>query len=127
MAIRITPLHPLFAAEVGGLNLSLRFGESAPFGEATARALREALRATPQERLLVETDAPYLPPKRWRGRPNASYLLGDTVRFVDRSPPRLLVTGRTAYGLSAFGEHLTGDRRIASEGVVIGGRWWHPR
>ena len=38
-----------------------------------------------------------------------SYLLGDTVRFVDRSPPRLLVTGRTAYGLSAFGEHLTGE------------------
>jgi dihydroorotase len=25
------------------------------------------------------------------------------------------------------GEHLTGDRRIVSEGVVIGGRWWHPR
>jgi hypothetical protein len=38
-----------------------------------------------------------------------SYLLGDTVRFVERSPPRLLVTGRTAYGLSAFGEHLTGE------------------
>ena len=30
----------------------------------------------------METDAPYLPPKRWRGRPNASYLLGDTVRFL---------------------------------------------
>jgi dihydroorotase len=25
------------------------------------------------------------------------------------------------------GEHLTGDRKIVSEGVVIGGRWWHPR
>jgi dihydroorotase len=24
------------------------------------------------------------------------------------------------------GEHLIGDRKIASEGVVIGGRWWHP-
>jgi dihydroorotase len=24
------------------------------------------------------------------------------------------------------GEHLTGDRKIVSEGVVIGGRWWHP-
>jgi dihydroorotase len=23
------------------------------------------------------------------------------------------------------GEHLIGDRKIASEGVVIGGRWWH--
>src|SRR6202034_290441 len=25
------------------------------------------------------------------------------------------------------GEHLVGDRKIASEGVVIGGRWWHPK
>jgi dihydroorotase len=24
------------------------------------------------------------------------------------------------------GEHLIGDRRIVSEGVVVGGRWWHP-
>ncbi|SDB57329.1 GH3 family domain-containing protein [Belnapia rosea] len=38
-----------------------------------------------------------------------SYVLGDTVRFVDRSPPRLLVTGRTSYSLSAFGEHLDGE------------------
>ncbi|WP_205963627.1 GH3 family domain-containing protein [Roseicella aquatilis] len=38
-----------------------------------------------------------------------SYVLGDTVRFVDRAPPRLLVTGRTSYSLSAFGEHLSGE------------------
>jgi dihydroorotase len=25
------------------------------------------------------------------------------------------------------GEHLTGDRKIVSEGVVIGGHWWHPQ
>jgi hypothetical protein len=37
-----------------------------------------------------------------------SYLLGDTVSFVETSPPRLLVTGRTSYMLSAFGEHLIG-------------------
>ena len=24
------------------------------------------------------------------------------------------------------GEHMTGDRRITSEGVVLRGRWWHP-
>jgi hypothetical protein len=35
-----------------------------------------------------------------------SYVLGDIVRFGDTRPPRLLVTGRTAYQLSAFGEHL---------------------
>ena len=25
------------------------------------------------------------------------------------------------------GEHLIGDRRITSEGVVIAGAWWHPK
>jgi len=37
------------------------------------------------------------------------YVIGDTVKFVDLTPPRLLVTGRTSYYLSSFGEHLTGD------------------
>lgn len=45
-------------------------------------ALRSALAVVPDELLLVETDAPYLPPKRWRGRPNGSYLMPDTVRFL---------------------------------------------
>lgn len=38
-----------------------------------------------------------------------AYVLGDTVRFVATDPPRLLVTGRLSYTLSAFGEHLTGE------------------
>jgi hypothetical protein len=37
------------------------------------------------------------------------YLIGDTVRFLSLKPPRLFVTGRTAYSLSAFGEHLIGE------------------
>lgn len=35
-----------------------------------------------------------------------SYIIGDTIRFIDREVPRLLITGRTSYYLSAFGEHL---------------------
>ncbi len=35
-----------------------------------------------------------------------AYLLGDTVRVLTIRPPRLTITGRTAYMLSAFGEHL---------------------
>lgn len=46
------------------------------------RALREALLVTPLDRLLVETDAPYLTPVPHRGRPNAPYLIGHTVRFL---------------------------------------------
>jgi hypothetical protein len=38
-----------------------------------------------------------------------AYVVGDTVRFIERDPPRLLVTGRLSYTLSAFGEHLTGE------------------
>src|SRR5882757_4780316 len=29
--------------------------------------------------------------------------------------------------VDVVGEHLIGDRKIGSEGVVIGGRWWHPK
>lgn len=35
-----------------------------------------------------------------------SYVLGDTVRLVERHPPRVLITGRTAWMLSVAGEHL---------------------
>ncbi|MFL6026599.1 MAG: TatD family hydrolase [Friedmanniella sp.] len=44
--------------------------------------LREALAVTPLDRLLIETDAPYLTPVPLRGRPNASYLVPHTVRFL---------------------------------------------
>jgi dihydroorotase len=29
--------------------------------------------------------------------------------------------------VDVVGEHLRGDRKIVSEGVVIAGRWWHPK
>lgn len=38
-----------------------------------------------------------------------SYVIGDVVRFVDRAPPRLVITGRTSYMLSSFGEHISGE------------------
>lgn len=47
-----------------------------------AEPLREALRAAPGDRILVETDAPYLTPTPFRGRPNASYLVPLTVRAM---------------------------------------------
>ena len=43
-----------------------------------------------------------------------AYLLGDTVRFIDLDPPRLLITGRLSYTLSAFGEHLIGEELDAA-------------
>ena len=38
-----------------------------------------------------------------------SYILGDTVRFVDLDTPRILITGRTSYSLSCVGEHLIAE------------------
>src|SRR3984957_9990952 len=29
--------------------------------------------------------------------------------------------------VDVVGEHMTGDKRIVRDGVVIAGRWWHPR
>ncbi len=47
-----------------------------------AEPLREALRVVPLDRVLVETDAPYLTPTPHRGRPNASYLVPLTMRSL---------------------------------------------
>ena len=47
-----------------------------------AAPLRNALAVTPRDRILVETDAPFLTPTPYRGRPNASYLVPHTVRAM---------------------------------------------
>lgn len=47
-----------------------------------AQNLRDAFAMTPLDRVLVETDAPFLTPVPLRGRPNAPYLVPLTVRFL---------------------------------------------
>ncbi|MGW1764731.1 TatD family hydrolase [Streptomyces sp. NPDC002073] len=47
-----------------------------------AQGLRDALAVAPLELVLVETDAPYLTPAPYRGRPNAPYLIPITVRAM---------------------------------------------
>ncbi len=44
--------------------------------------LREALAVTPLDRILVETDAPFLTPAPFRGRMNAPDVIANTVRFM---------------------------------------------
>ncbi len=58
----------------------LSFAGTVTFKNATG--LREALAVTPASRVLVETDAPFLTPHPYRGRPNAPYLLPHTVRSM---------------------------------------------
>ncbi|MGO2745278.1 TatD family hydrolase [Microbacterium sp.] len=47
-----------------------------------AQNLRDALQVVPLDRILVETDAPFLTPVPLRGRPNAPYLIPHTLRFM---------------------------------------------
>ncbi|MDH2389135.1 TatD family hydrolase [Streptomyces sp. HNM0663] len=49
-----------------------------------AQPLRDALALAPAELVLVETDAPYLTPVPYRGRPNAPYLIPLTLRAMAR-------------------------------------------
>lgn len=51
---------------------------------ARAQALREAVKIIPADRLLLETDCPYLSPEPWRGKPNEPALLGFTAREIAR-------------------------------------------
>jgi TatD DNase family protein len=70
-------------------------------------ALREAVRVAPAELLLVETDAPFLTPMPFRGRPNAPYLVPLTVRSiaqtkgleVDALCAAIAANGRRAFAL----------------------------
>jgi TatD DNase family protein len=69
-----------FARECVERGFWLSFAGTVTF--KNAQGLRQALAVTPADRLLVETDAPYLTPMPFRGRPNASYLVPLTVRAM---------------------------------------------
>ncbi|MCU1546103.1 MAG: putative deoxyribonuclease [Homoserinimonas sp.] len=47
-----------------------------------AAGLREALEVIPRSHILIETDAPFLTPTPFRGRPNSPYLIPLTLRFM---------------------------------------------
>lgn len=69
-----------FAQECLNRGAYLSFSGTVTFKNADP--LREALAITPLDRILVETDAPFLTPTPHRGKPNASFLVPHTVRFI---------------------------------------------
>lgn len=71
---------PEFAKECLERGAFLSFAGTVTFKNAPY--LREALSIAPLEQLLVETDAPFLTPEPYRGRPNASFLIPHTVRLM---------------------------------------------
>lgn len=93
-----------FARECVRRGFLLSFAGTVTFGSAAA--LREAAAVTPPEQMLVETDAPYLTPMPYRGRPNASYLIPLTVRFLAETTGidvDALCTALSTNGERAFG------------------------
>ena len=66
------------ARESLDLGFCLAFGGVLTFPKADA--VREAARQTPEDRLLVETDAPYLAPAPRRGKRNEPAFIVETVR-----------------------------------------------
>ncbi|MDW6060390.1 TatD family hydrolase [Streptomyces sp. FXJ1.4098] len=58
----------------------MSFAGNVTFKNATP--LREAVAVAPLDLLLVETDAPFLTPAPYRGRPNAPYLIPLTLRAM---------------------------------------------
>ncbi|MFE0580409.1 MULTISPECIES: TatD family hydrolase [unclassified Streptomyces] len=68
------------ARECAAAGYYLSFAGTVTFKNAAP--LREALAVAPLELVLVETDAPYLTPAPYRGRPNAPYLIPLTVRAM---------------------------------------------
>jgi TatD DNase family protein len=66
------------ARQAVALGFYLGFGGVLTFPKA--ESLREAARITPEERLLVETDCPYLAPVPHRGKRNEPAFVVETAR-----------------------------------------------
>jgi TatD DNase family protein len=93
-----------FAAECVRRGYLLSFSGTVTFRNAPA--IREAATVTPPELMLVETDAPFLTPTPYRGRPNASYLIPLTVRALAETTGRPLE--ELCAAISANGERVFG-------------------
>ncbi len=62
------------------LGMYIAFGGTVTFKNAVRP--REALKAVPLDRLLIETDAPYLAPVPYRGKRNSSVCLKEVVAMI---------------------------------------------
>ncbi|MFC4223200.1 TatD family hydrolase [Lysinibacter cavernae] len=58
----------------------MSFAGTVTFKSATN--LRSSLRVAPRSLIMVETDAPFLTPMPYRGRPNSAYLIPNTLRYM---------------------------------------------
>jgi len=145
--VNFAPYRPSFAPWLEGSHAETReiYAASEGFIATADRGPEEGLRLLLDNGLFYEfvpleaLDAAD-PPRAWIGEVACgvnyailvtscaglfSYVIGDSVRFVSLDPPRLVVSGRIALTLSAFGEHLIGEeieQAVAEAAQAIGGR-----
>ncbi len=87
------------------VNLGLHIGVSGIFTFNNASELRGTVRTLPPERLLVETDCPYLTPAPMRGKPNEPAMIVHTATRLARElgiTPEELGTATTANAKRLF-------------------------
>ena len=79
------------------LDLGLVISIAGPVTYPNARALPEVVRLTPADRLVIETDCPFLPPQGYRGKRNEpSYIAVTAARVAElRGEPLELTAERT--------------------------------
>ena len=82
----------------------LSFAGTATF--RNAKSLREAAESVPLEQMLVETDAPFLTPHPFRGRPNQPYCVNYTLR--DLAELRGMTVDELAVATTATAERVFG-------------------
>ncbi len=71
---------PEMATELMGIGFLISFAGNVTFKKA--ENLRDAARVVPLEKLLVETDCPYLTPVPYRGKRNEPARIVETARFL---------------------------------------------
>jgi len=79
------------------LDLGLMISIAGPVTYPNARALPEVVRLLPKDRLVIETDRPFLPPQGYRGKRNEpSYIAVTAARVAElRGEPLELTAERT--------------------------------
>lgn len=99
-----------------GLALGLFVSFSGIVTFKSAHALRDVARAVPLDRMLVETDAPYLAPQPHRGQRNEPAFVADTAQILARAldvPFETLAAATTQNFYRLFSKARPPERRDA--------------
>lgn len=100
------------------LDLGLHISIAGPVTYPSARSLPEVVRMVPADRLVVETDCPYLPPQPYRGKRNEPAYVAITAARVaelrgEPLPPlaaRMAANARALFRLAPDGARDAADR-----------------